>query len=82
MEEYSASAAFVNENLEEASTLVEKYDIFKAAPVKKAIPYCNITLIQGDEMKEKVSGYLSALFNQNPLSVGGKLPSDDFYYVQ
>jgi NitT/TauT family transport system substrate-binding protein len=82
MAEYTASAAFVNENIEEASTLVEKFDIFKAAPTKKAIPYCNITLIQGDEMKEKVSGYLAALFAQNPQSVGGKLPADDFYYMQ
>jgi NitT/TauT family transport system substrate-binding protein len=82
MEEYTASASFVNENLEEASKLVEKYDIFKAAPVMKAIPYCNITLIQGDEMKEKVSGYLRTLFSQNPQSVGGKLPADEFYYMK
>ncbi|MDF2942919.1 MAG: hypothetical protein K0S01_1777 [Herbinix sp.] len=82
MTEYTASAEFVNENIEEASALVEKFDIFKAAPIKKAIPLCNITLIQGDEMKEKVSGYLAALYNQNPKSVGGKLPSDEFYYMQ
>jgi NitT/TauT family transport system substrate-binding protein len=81
LEEYSASAAFVNENIDEAAQLVEQYDIFKAAPTKKAIPYCNITLIRGGEMKEKVSGYLTALFNQEPKSVGGKLPSDDFYYI-
>jgi len=81
MEEYTASAGFVNENIEEASALVEKFDIFKAAVTKKAIPYCNITLIRGDEMKEKVNGYLTALFNQNPKSVGGKLPNDDFYYM-
>jgi NitT/TauT family transport system substrate-binding protein len=82
MAEYTDSAAFVNENIDEASALVEQFDIFKAAPMKQAIPYCNITLVQGDEMKEKVSGYLTALFNQNPQSVGGKLPSDDFYYMQ
>jgi NitT/TauT family transport system substrate-binding protein len=82
MAEYTDSAAFVNENLDEASAMVEKFDIFKAAPMKKAIPYCNITLIQGEEMKEKVSGYLTALFNQNPQSVGGKLPLEDFYYMQ
>lgn len=81
LEEYSASAAFVNEKIDEAAALVEKFDIFKAAPIKQAIPYCNITLIQGDEMKEKVGGYLTALYNQNPKSVGGKLPEDNFYYI-
>ncbi len=31
-------------------------------------------------MKEKLSGYLSVLFEQNVKSVGGTLPDDDFYY--
>ncbi len=79
MKEYTASAAFVNEKVDAAATLVEKFDIFKAAPMKQAIPYCNITLIQGSEMKDKVNGYLSALFAQNPDSVGGALPAEDFY---
>jgi NitT/TauT family transport system substrate-binding protein len=81
LEEYKLSAEYANTNLEEASALVEKYGIFKAAPVKKAIPYCNITLITGEEMKTKVGGYLQTLFDQNPQSVGGKLPADDFYYM-
>ncbi|NLK28062.1 MAG: ABC transporter substrate-binding protein [Clostridiales bacterium] len=81
MEEYSKSAEFVNSNVEEAAALIEKFDIFKAAVAKKAIPYCNITLIQGEEMKEKVSGYLNVLYKQNPKSIGGELPKDDFYYI-
>lgn len=81
MAEYAESVKYVNENIDDAAALVEKFDIFKAAPIKKAIPYCNIVLIQGDEMKEKVGGYLSALHAQNPKSVGGKLPADDFYYI-
>ncbi len=82
LEEYAASTAFVNENVEAASALVEKFDIFKAAVIKKAMPYCNITLLQGEEMKTKVSGYLNVLYNQNPQSVGGTLPAEDFYYMR
>lgn len=81
LEEYSASTKYVNENIEEASTLIEKFGIFKAAVSQKAIPYSNITFIQGHEMKDKVSGYLTALYNQNPKAVGGDLPADDFYYI-
>jgi len=81
LSEYVASASFVNESVEEASVLVEQFDIFKAAVAKKAIPLCNITFIQGDEMKEKMSGYLTTLFDQNPKAVGGKLPAEDFYYI-
>lgn len=81
LKDYKASADFANTNIEEAATLLEKYDIFKAGPMKKAIPYCNITLITGEEMKTKVGGYLKTLFDQNPQAVGGKLPDDDFYYL-
>ena len=33
-------------------------------------------------MKDKLSGYLQVLFEANPKSIGGKIPADDFYYVQ
>jgi NitT/TauT family transport system substrate-binding protein len=81
MAEYVASTVYVNANVDDAAALVEKFDIFKAAPTKSAIPYCNIVLIQGEDMKNKVNGYLTTLFNQNPESVGGALPADDFYYI-
>ncbi len=81
MTEYKASTDYVNTNVQEAAGLLEKFDIFKAAVAKNAIPYCNITMIQGDDMKVKVNGYLSALYQQNPKAVGGKLPAEDFYYI-
>ena len=33
-------------------------------------------------MQEKLSGYLNVLYEQNPASVGGALPADDFYYIR
>ncbi len=80
LEEYVASAAYTVENVDAAAALSEKFDIFKAAIAKKAIPYCNIVLIEGDEMKTKAKAYLEVLFEQNPASVGGALPEDDFFY--
>jgi NitT/TauT family transport system substrate-binding protein len=81
MQEYAASTENANNDIEATAALSEKFDIFPAAVAKQAIPYCNITLIRGDDMKSKVNGYLTALFNQNPEAVGGKLPADDFYYM-
>lgn len=80
LDEYEDSATYVNEHVEEASALIEKFDIFKAAVAKLAIPECNITLIQGEDMQTKLSGYLEVLNNQNPNSIGGNLPGEDFYY--
>ncbi|MEG1255309.1 MqnA/MqnD/SBP family protein [Clostridium sp.] len=80
LDDYKKSTDYVNANVEEAATLIEKYGIVPAAVAKKAVPLCNITYVEGIEMKTKVSGYLEVLFNQNPQSVGGKLPADKFYY--
>ena len=80
MEEYAASAAYTTENVEEAAALSEKFDIFKIPVARKAIPYCNIVLIEGEEMKTKATAYLQVLYDQNPSSVGGAMPKDDFFY--
>lgn len=80
LEEYAASVNWVNGNVSEAAKLVGSYGIVDAAVAEKAIPYCNIVCITGSEMKNKLSGYLSVLNDQNPESVGGALPDDDFYY--
>lgn len=78
--EYRASTEFANENVSEAAQLVEKYGIATAAIAEKAIPYCNITCMEGAEMKAAMQVYLGVLYEKNPDSVGGALPDDAFYY--
>lgn len=82
MDSYKESVEYVNRNIQEASILIEKYDIVSAAVAEKALPYCNIVFIEGEEMKNKLSGYLKVLEGQNPKSIGGKIPGDEFYYVR
>ncbi len=81
MDEHAQSAAFTGEDVAAAAELVAKYGIIEKAPVaQKALPYCSIVCIEGDELKEMLSGYLNVLYNQDPTSVGGQLPDDAFYY--
>lgn len=80
MESYKESVNYVNANISDAATLIEKFDIISAAIAEKALPYCNIAFIEGTEMKDKLSGYINVLMEQNPKSVGGEIPADDFYY--
>lgn len=80
LSEYEASTKWVNENAGDAAALVEKFDIVKAAVAEKAIPHCNITYLDGAEMKTAMNGYLEILMAQNPQSIGGALPDDAFYY--
>ena len=83
MEEHAASADYANEHVEEAAELVAAAGIIEKAPVAaKAMPGCNITYIDGDDMKTALSGYLEVLFTQDASSVGGILPGDDFYYTE
>lgn len=81
LSEYKASTVFASENVDECAELLEKFDIFKAAIAKKAIPKCNVTLISGNEMKEKLIKYYQVLFDENPASVGGKLPDDNAFLI-
>ena len=80
LEHYRASVEYVNANADEAAQLVGQYEIVAAEVAQKALPECNIVFIEGVEMKDSLSGYLSVLFEQNPKSVGGALPDDAFYY--
>lgn len=77
---YRESVEFVNANTDEAAALVGGYEIVPEAVAKKALPACNITFVDGADMKEQLGGYLEVLADQNADAVGGKLPGDDFYY--
>jgi len=78
--DYAASVDWVNANTADAAKLIGDYGIVDAALAQKALPYCNIVCLTGADMKAKLSGYLQVLYDQEPTSVGGSLPGDDFYY--
>lgn len=81
LDEHEDSAEDAIEDVEGTAELVASYGIIEKAPVAaKALPKCNITYLDNEEMKTALSGYLQALYDQNPESVGGELPGDDFYY--
>lgn len=78
----SASVAAVTADPVRAGQLVANLGIIDNATVAaKAIPRCNLVCITGLEMKQVLNGYLTALFKQDPASIGGALPGDDFYYI-
>lgn len=83
LEEYAASVKYVNENIDDASAMIESYGIVpKAAIAKKAIPDAHMVCITGDEMKTGLSGFYNVLFGFDPKSVGGAVPADDIYYIK
>lgn len=82
LQDHKNSAEYVNNNIEAAATLVVKTGIIEKEPIaQKAIPNCNITFIDGEEMQKALSGYLSVLYEKDAKAVGGTLPGEDFYYL-
>ncbi len=81
LEEYEASIKFAVKNIDEAATYCATYGITASDVIaKKAIPTCNLCYVTGNDMKNNVNGYFNVLYNADPQSVGGKLPTDDLYY--
>ena len=81
MDDYANSITFVNDNVDEASQIIGDQGIIDAAVAQKAIPYCNIVFVSGEEMKSSLSGYLQTLYEAAPESVGGAMPGEVFYYL-
>ena len=81
LEDHKASAEAINADPTTGAALAVEAQIVAKEPVaQKAIPNCNITYIDKEEMKQALSGYLDVLFHQDSLSIGGGLPESDFYY--
>lgn len=75
------STDYTNSHVKQAADWTEEYGTFlNAAIAEKAIPYCNIVTITGDEMEKKLSGFLRIMYQLDPDSIGGKMPGHDFYY--
>ena len=80
MDAYKNSVEFVNSDTEAAAEIIGNHDIIPAEVAVKAIPECSIVFVEGDEMQTILSGYLNTLNEQNPETIGGQLPDEDFYY--
>ncbi len=79
--DYKASIEKAQNDYEATAALCEKHGIVaKAAVAKAALPYVGLCYIDGQEMKTKLSGFLTVLHTANPTSVGEKLPGEDFWY--
>ena len=79
-EAYGASIEWVKAHPAEAGALVEKHDLgLKAAVAGAAIPRSAYVFTPARTAKADVEALLSEFLAIAPKSIGGKLPSPDFY---
>ena len=82
LEEYARSIEFMNTHTEAAAALAVAYEIIpNPAIAAQAIPRSNVVFITGEQMQRYLQGMLTVLYNENPGSVGGALPGDDFFFI-
>lgn len=80
--EYAASIDYVKNNVDAAAELVAQYEITpNAAIAKAAIPQINLVCVTGEDIQPSIQGYYEVLWQADPKSIGGAMPTDDFYYV-
>ena len=65
-----------------AQTVVDAGIVDNATIAGKAIPGCMLVCQTGKDMKAALGGYLQVLADADASAVGGKLPADDFYYME
>lgn len=84
LNEYEASVNYTVKNPAEAAELIVATGVFagKAPIAAKAIPNCNITYIDGEDMANSLVVFYEKLYAVNPQSVGGKIPGMGIYLVK
>lgn len=65
-----------------AQAVVDAGIVDNATIAEKAIPGCMLVCQTGKDMKAALGGYLQVLADADASAVGGKLPADDFYYME
>lgn len=65
-----------------AQAVVDAGIVDNATIAEKAIPGCMLVCQAGKDMKAALGGYLQVLADMDASAVGGKVPADDFYYME
>lgn len=65
-----------------AQAVVDAGIVDNVTIAEKAIPGCMLVCQTGKDMKAALGGYLRVLADMDASAVGGKVPADDFYYME
>jgi NitT/TauT family transport system substrate-binding protein len=75
------SVEWVVANPLQAGQLVEKYELgMNASVVQAAIPRSNYVFVPAQQARASLEALFSVFLEFAPVSIGGALPSDNFYY--
>lgn len=80
-QEYDKSLAWYETHPKEAGELVVKtLDMLSAEGVADSIPHVRLKSVNAADAKEQLEFFFNILKEEDPKSIGSKLPEDSFYY--
>ena len=80
IEALNKSINWTMKNPKKASRIIENYGIMNAAVAEKAIPVSGIEFVPAVEARGNVEDFLNMMLDLDPVSVGGILPDEGFYF--
>ncbi len=82
LQQMAASVDWTLDHITEAAACQVELGTFMNDEVALgAMPYCSFVCLTGETAYDALSGFLEAIYAENPESVGGALPGTDFYYL-
>ncbi len=80
-EEYAKSLKWYKSHSKEAGELAAEFiPMLDASGVSDSIQYVQMDVVSGKNSKKDLEFFFDILKQNNPKSIGGKLPNDGFYY--
>jgi NitT/TauT family transport system substrate-binding protein len=83
LRDYRASTEWVVSHPAEAGHLVEKFELGLRAPVvQAAVPRSNYVFLGAREARASIESLFGVFLENDPASIGGRLPESGFYYQE
>ena len=80
-QDLQAALNWVNANRQSAAEIGKNYLPAPAPAIVQGIPFSNLTVTKGRELKNEIMQFYEILMQFNPRLLGGKLPDDAFFLM-
>ena len=82
MREYENSINYVLGNISSAAQLAVDFGIIpNVAIAEAALPRTHVVFIYGEAMRQNLVGFYGVLYRENPMTVGGRVPGGEFFFI-
>ena len=80
-QDLQAALNWVNANRQSAAEIGKNYLPAPAPAIVQGIPFSNLTVTKGNDLKNEIMQFYEILMQFNPRLLGGKLPDDAFFLM-